>query len=86
MGFFAALFGCGKKPEQPPPALPEITSETEEGFVDLVFAVTDSQINPDGSASLHAQGLHKGETVGLKVLLRPPWKERALGENIDLVT
>lgn len=81
MGFFAALFGCGKKSEQPP-ALPEITSEAEEGFVDLVFEITDSQIKPDGSASFHAQGLHEGETVGLKVLLRPPWKEGTLGDNI----
>ena len=81
MGFLTALFGCGRDPERSV-TLPEITSEAVEGFVDLVFAITNSQVNPDGSASFHAQGVHKGETVGLRVLLQPPWKEGALGEDI----
>jgi hypothetical protein len=81
MGFIATFSGCSRKPE-PASALPEITSETEEGFVDLVFAITQSEVNSDGTASFLAQGLHRGETVGLKVLLRPPWKEGALGEGI----
>ena len=37
MGFFAYLFGCS---DNKPPRLPEILSEAEQGFVDLVFAVT----------------------------------------------
>ncbi len=81
IGFLLVLFGCGKKP----PAsivLPEITSETEEGFVDLVFAITESEFNTDGNASFHAQGLHQGKKVGLKVLLCSPWKQGTLGKDI----
>lgn len=85
VALFVALFGCGKKPESSP-RLPEITSETAEGFVDLVFAITSSKIETNGSASFRVAGLHNGEQVGLEVLLRPPWKEGTLGEGIDLVT
>ena len=80
LGFFIALSGCGKKPERDP-ALSEITSEMDEGFVDLVFTITESEINADGSASFHAQGLNEGEKVGLRVRLLPSWKDGTLGDD-----
>ena len=89
MGFFAALFGCGKKQEpasmlpKPAPTLPEITSMSEEeGLIDLVFAIAESKSNADGSSSFHAQGLHRGGKVGLRVFLRPSWKEGTLGPRM----
>lgn len=84
--------GCSRQPgaSQPPAPitatpsarLPEITAESEEGFVDLVFRVQDHRPLADGSQSLRAQGLHKGREVGFEVVLGPTWKKRNLGKDV----
>ncbi len=68
MSLVAAPFGCRKTPQKAA-EIPEITSRSEEGFVDLVFAITDTQIEQGKSSSLTARGAHKNETVGLRVVL-----------------
>jgi len=57
--------------------LPEITSENEEGFVDLVFAVAEHKTLADGSQSIKAAGRHKGQAVGFEVVLGPLWEGKA---------
>ncbi len=64
--------------------LPEITSESEEGLVDLVFRVQEYKRLADGSQSIKAAGLHRGRKVGFKVVLGPTWKMRQLHNNIPL--
>ena len=47
--------------------LPEITSESEEGYYDLVFAIEDYKKLPDGSQAILASGMYKGRKVSLGV-------------------
>ncbi len=99
MGIFAILFGgCG---EQPVPSLkpamqvqpskplagpPEVTSEEEEGFHDLVFYIQEHKRLDDGSQSIRALGTHKGRQLGFEVVLGPTWQSGSLGKEIPLVT
>ncbi len=65
---------------------PEITSESEEGFHDLVFRIEEHRKLPDGAQVLRVMGTHKGERVGLEVLLAPAWKRGTLRADVPLVT
>lgn len=99
MGLFSLLFGgCGKQPTTPLtqiqsqgkalPSLdkpPEVTSELEEGFHDLVFFVQDFQKLSDGRRTIHVAGIYKGKQLGLDVLLSPNWKSGSLGKDVPLV-
>ncbi len=99
MAIFSFLFGgCSKQPEPKPQAAaqvqpskqlaapPEITSEEEEGFHDLVFYTEEHKRLPDGSQSIHGLGTHKGRTLGLEVVLGPSWQAGSLGKDLPLVT
>lgn len=100
MGLLSLLFGgCGKQPaaqapqangsaHQSPPltAPPEITSESEEGFHDLIFFIREHKKLPDGSQTIDGVGLHKRQNVGLQIVLGPTWKEGSLGKGVPLVT
>jgi len=61
--------------------LPEITSESEEGFHDLVFAL----VAGSDERTLRVTGKHKGTVVGFEVRLGQAWKEGKLGD-LNLTT
>lgn len=88
MGFLSFLFGGrAPLPVPPPQAPPEITAECEEdGFVDLGFAITAAERLADGAVALHAAGVHRGQAVGLTVVLSAAWRAGALGPKVPLVT
>src|SRR5262245_37286307 len=87
MGIFSFLFGsCSKQSPPTPPAAtqlqaskslaapPEVTSEEEEGFHDLVFYIQEHKRLQDGSQSLRGEGTHKGLPLSLEVVLGPRWQ------------
>ena len=99
MGIFSFLFGgCSKQPAPSPQTAtqvqpskrfaspPEVTSEEQEGFHDLVFYVQEHKRLPDGSQSIRGAGIHKGRSLGLEVVLGPSWQAGSLGKDIPLVT
>ncbi len=98
MGLLSVFFGgCGKQStssqgpaaqiqsSKPLAAPPEVTSEEEAGFHDLVFYIQDHQRLSDGSQSIHVIGTHKGRPLGLEVVLGPSWRAGSLGKDIPLV-
>jgi hypothetical protein len=98
MGIFSFLFGgCGKKsppspqaepqaqPSKPLSAPPEVTSEQEEGFRDLVFHIEEHKRLPDGSQSIRGRGTHNGRPLGLEVVLGATWKSAPVGKDVPLV-
>jgi hypothetical protein len=99
MGIFSFLFGGCSKQSTPSPqpaaqiqpsklltAPPEVTSEEEEGFHDLIFYIQEHKRLPDGSQSIRGQGTYKGRQLGLEVVLGPTWKAGSLGNDVPLVT
>ena len=62
--------------------LPQITSEQDEGFQDLVFAVSGHNVGPSGDQKLRATGRHATQIVAFDVRLGPEWTERQL-EGVD---
>lgn len=62
--------------------LPDILSETEEGFADLVFRITESRQDRHDRWRLTARGTHQGRRVGLAVELEPEWTEGSLAEDL----
>jgi hypothetical protein len=64
------------------PTVPIITSESDEGFVDLVFAATDGKRISDGGFRVNAIGMHDDHTVGFGVVLGPIWERRKAGETL----
>jgi hypothetical protein len=89
--------GCDKHPSASPQAgaqasiarplsaPPEVTSEAEEGFHDLVFYIHGHRRLPDGSQSLLGSGVHKGRAVGLEVILGAAWRGASLDPGIPVV-
>jgi hypothetical protein len=65
-----------------PKKLPDILSETKEGFADLVFAVTSHEEAADGRQVFKAEAVHGEEHVGLEIELSSQWKKGTLGNNI----
>lgn len=53
--------------------IPEITSESEEGFHDLVFAIREHKRVFDGAQTILASGTHKGRRVSFEIYLGPGW-------------
>jgi hypothetical protein len=98
IGIFSFLLGgCSKQAALSPQSAaqvrpkplatpPEVTSEEEEGFHDLVFYIQEHKRLPDGSQSIRGAGTHKGRPVGLEVVLGPSWQAGSLGKDIPLVT
>src|ERR1041384_7173750 len=62
--------------------LPDILSESEEGFVDLVFLITRRATGSAGEQIFQAEGVHETGRVGLLVELSKDWKPGTLGEDI----
>jgi hypothetical protein len=84
-----ACAGCGAD-EAPPaaaraPVLVEVTSESEEGFHDLVFTIVRKEKTADGGRAIHAAGMHQGTRLGLTVVLGPEWKKGDKG-GMPIVT
>lgn len=67
-------------------APPEVTSEEEEGFHDLVLYTEEHKRLPDGSQSIHGLGTHKGRKLGLEIVLGPTWQAGSLSKDEPLVT
>jgi hypothetical protein len=63
-------------------AVPEITSETENGFHDLVFRIAKYEHLPDGSRMFRVHGRHKSQSVGLVVVLGTTWRSVSLGAGL----
>ena len=95
MGILSFLFGgCSKQPQTEPSSNqrtdlkqpPEVTSEEEEGFHDLIFYIQDWQKLADGRQSLKCQGNYKGAALGFEIILGKDWTAGSLGKDIPLVT
>jgi hypothetical protein len=100
MGILSLLLGgCGRQEqgEAPQPKTlrqastrlektPEIASESEEGFHDLVFYVREYKSLADGTQTIRAEGVHNGRPVAFEVALSPTWAQGSLGKGIPLVT
>jgi hypothetical protein len=77
VSIFSRLFG-GRGGESP---LPELTSDSEEGWYDCVFAVEREERAPGGGRVLQAAALHAGERVALEAVLDADWKPVTLSED-----
>jgi hypothetical protein len=100
MSIFSFLFGgCGKhpkvhksQPELEPNSsvqlgnLPEVFSESEEGFHDLVFYIQDYKKLADGTQTIRASGIYKSQEIGLDVVLGSNWNAGSLLKNVPIVT
>src|SRR6266550_8736011 len=82
---------CAQLQPQPPPQPPqqqklaEITSESEEGFFDLVFSIEELKKLPDGSQVIRSSGIYQGKRVGLEVGLESSWRQASLGADVPLI-
>lgn len=80
------LFLAGCHETRPPESLPEITSESGEGFLDLVFVISDHKKLADGTQTILASGMLKGSRVSLEISLGSEWLPGALSPDIPLTT
>jgi len=78
------LGGCRQGSTKGP--LPEITSESEEGFHDLVFAIEDHKKLPDGSQTILTSGMYKGRKVSLEIDLGAGWRSSPLDADVPITT
>jgi hypothetical protein len=67
-------------------SLPEIMSESEEGFYDLLFAITEHRKLADGAQTILASGLYKGSKVSLEIYLYPSWQSLPFDADVPLTT
>jgi hypothetical protein len=65
---------------------PEITSQSEEDFYDLVFFIKEHKKLGDGSQSIIAYGLHSGQPVGFEVVLKSRWQQSVLSSDVPIPT
>jgi hypothetical protein len=65
---------------------PEVTSQSEEGFHDLIFFIQEHKTLADGSQTIRASGVHRGRQLGLMVTLGGAWKEASLGKDVPIIT
>lgn len=61
--------------------MPVITSESEDGFVDLIFAASGVRRHTDGQFRVDAIGEHDGRRVGFSVILGSTWERKKASEN-----
>ena len=71
-------------PIQKTPSVPEITSESEEDFYDLVFKLGDIEQLQDGGQRFKATGTHRGNAVEVEVNLRPGWTGHQIQEGMTM--
>lgn len=67
MGFLTLIFGLKSYGQS---KLIDITSKSEEGFCDLVFNITDKQLDEDSNWILVAKGQYKSIVVGVKIKIK----------------
>lgn len=79
MGLLILLFRCT---ENKPPNLPDILSETEDGFVDMEFAVTKLESMPSGKFTIDMAAMADSREVALRVAFGRVWKKGTLGGQI----
>ena len=60
---------------------PELTSQSEEGFQDLVLFIDHVELLPMGSQVIRASALHQGRRVALEVVLGPDWREGTFADK-----
>jgi hypothetical protein len=92
------LGGCTKTPVPTPQASetveqvvqleesPEVTSESDEGYYDLLFFVEEHKVLPDGSQSIRVSGKHKGRQLGFELVLGSGWKSGSVAPEVPIVT
>src|SRR5262245_15856985 len=91
LGLFVPVFAGCDRPNQgsiqakPLTAAPEVTSESEEGFYDLVFFIAEQKAQADGAQVFRASGTHKGRALGFEVVVGSTWKGGSPGKDIPLV-
>jgi hypothetical protein len=78
ISIFLIFWGCSDKPS----VLPNILSETEEGFADMVFAVIAQEQLPSGEFKIEIASKAGNDEVALRVILGRDWKEGTLGGQI----
>jgi hypothetical protein len=95
MGFISTLLtllGIGAQPAAAADAKPvltsppEVTSETEEGFHDLLLLIEKHKVLPDGGQSLRVSGIHRGKRVALEIVLGSAWRAGSLKKDVPLTT
>ena len=74
MGLFSTLVGCSQAPAN----LPEILSETEEGFADMVFRITKQEKQAPSEVVIGAQSMANGKKVGFRIRLGSDWEKGKL--------
>jgi hypothetical protein len=78
------MSGCRQGSTETP--LPEITSESEEGFRDFVLAIEEYDKLSDGSQKLLASGTHNGKKVSIEIDLIAGWNSGAPDPNVPIAT
>jgi hypothetical protein len=63
---------------------PEITSETEEGFADLVFFLEDRKDLGGGEQLVTASGMYDGQKVGLGIGISRGWSAQSDGGPLPI--
>jgi hypothetical protein len=69
-GAFGRICWAGAEPV----AVPEITSESEQGFHDLVFAITKYELSADNAQVLRATAKRGAQTLAFEVSLPTKWE------------
>lgn len=62
--------------------IPDLLSDTEDGFADLSFRITEWTRTPDGGLSVIAMALSDGQSVGVRIVIGDSWKPATMGDNI----
>jgi hypothetical protein len=83
MGLFSFLFGCDDSKKVQDNDLIEITSNTEEGFQDIVLNIVDSKRTKNGDYEIIAKGKNIQEIVGLKIKIKDKLKAGLLRGGLD---
>jgi hypothetical protein len=62
--------------------IPDLLSDTEEGFADLALRITEWSRTPEGGLSVTARALSGKQRVGVRIVISPDWKPATLGDTI----
>ena len=77
------VFSIGNRPVTGPP---EIASESEEDFYELVFFIEEQKKLSDGAQTILARGVHEGAAVGFELSLSAAWREGSLEPDLAVMT
>lgn len=62
---------------------PELTQLSEEGFIDMVFRISDTHVDKNGWYTLTAEAKHRGTLVGLQIAVQPGMRPGIVNDDID---